>query len=205
MITPDDAWVSYAHCEVLYDGRASSNLSIGNYLLVYKPDRSLSIHGGDKIGPRNYLGSGSRLTFVDNVITATKKKETVRIIIHQIHWLEPVHHWSISNIRITRTEQELVQKIVADPSEYLGFTPDSIVTEYRTSVGPIDIMAIKGSVTYPIEVKRKLISINNCVQLRKYLDVIEGEKIGYVAGPGITDRAKAYCEKHGLRYFYVIW
>ena len=37
----DKPWAMFANCEVLYDGRASSTLERGNYLIVYKRDRSV--------------------------------------------------------------------------------------------------------------------------------------------------------------------
>ena len=54
-------FVLYCLCDVVYDGRAYSTLERGNYLIIYKPDGSLLIHGSSKSTPRNYQSVGSKV------------------------------------------------------------------------------------------------------------------------------------------------
>ena len=45
----------HANIEVIYDGRASSTLERGDYVVIKKPDNSIQILARDQIQPRNYM------------------------------------------------------------------------------------------------------------------------------------------------------
>ena len=66
-----------AKCEVAYEGRATSTLESGNYLIVIKSDGSILIHGNNLLKPKNYMGPKARIVVGDDSIVATKKKETI--------------------------------------------------------------------------------------------------------------------------------
>src|SRR4051812_40610135 len=97
-------FVLYASATVIYNGRAYSTLEHGNYLIIYKPDKSVSIHGADLVLPRNYISSNGKLNVNDKQLIFTKKKETVTINIDQIHSLNYLDGWSSHKIIISRTE-----------------------------------------------------------------------------------------------------
>jgi RecB family endonuclease NucS len=202
----ESPFVAFVDASVEYSGRASSLLARGNYLLIYKDDKSFSVHGSTNIGPRNYQGKATKLTFSGDTLLATNKKEIIKVRIYSTIWTQPAACWSSAPVVVTKTEKELVDRIVADPLTYLGFVPDSIRTEVPTTNGPVDILATKDDVDHVIEVKRKIISTNNAVQLRKYLECWGTKKvIGYVAAPGISIGASKYCAKHLLHYIPVTW
>lgn len=208
MIDIQNPFIALADCEIYYDGRASSTLQRGNYLLIYKKDHSFSVNAGSKIGPRNYQGAGSRLDIISNnplTIISVNKKETIKIIIYLIHWLHDLNELSSYDVKVTKTEQELVQRIVANPTHYFGGSVDSVTTEYPTSAGPVDIVARRGLLLLVVEVKRNTININNCVQLRKYMEALDGPRSGYVAGPSIASSALTYCQKHDYQFIPVLW
>ncbi len=46
---------------IVYDGRAFSTLKTGKYMVMYKPDGSLSIHNKTSIKPVNYQNKRSTL------------------------------------------------------------------------------------------------------------------------------------------------
>src|SRR4051812_3895718 len=56
-----DPFILLADCQVFYEGRASSVLPRGHYLLVRKADGSFLVHGARLTTPLNYQGAGSRL------------------------------------------------------------------------------------------------------------------------------------------------
>jgi RecB family endonuclease NucS len=68
-------FVIYAECDIIYNGRGYSTLERGNYLIIYKDDASLSIHGSTKVLPRNYQSEGTKLTVTDTLIEAKRKSE----------------------------------------------------------------------------------------------------------------------------------
>lgn len=74
MIDTDKPFALYAECSIIYDGRAYSTLANGRYLIIYKQDGSLLIHGGDLCKPRNYQGPGSILSYIDSKLISTNKK-----------------------------------------------------------------------------------------------------------------------------------
>ncbi len=196
----------FADCEVLYDGRASSTLERGNYLVVYKKDRSVSIHGATIVMPRNYMGSGSKLSEDGNQIIFRRKGEMVCIKIYHIHFLNYLDDWSESKIMICRTEKELAKKIFDNWCDFFDDDFEIVEMEFGTELGPIDLAGFTTTTDYIVEVKRRTITVRDVTQLRRYIEAVEhrGRTIkGFVAGPTIGKPALAYLKKHGLHYLQV--
>lgn len=205
-ISENGGWVLFADCEVIYNGRASSRLQRGNYLIVYKPDRSLSIHGATLIQPRNYLASG---TFIQcqNTLTFRCKQEQIEIIVSNFISFTPLTDWSDHKITICRTEKELALKIFNNWDDYFEDSDVELLHyEYPTPLGPIDVLGQSTSTDYIIEVKRKTASLKDVTQLRRYVEAMETPNRlirGFIAAPKISKNADKYLEKHGLEYLYV--
>ncbi len=197
----------YARCSVVYEGRASSLLDVGRYLVVYKKDGSVMIHGADSLVPRNYMGAKSRVVIEANVITFVRKSEKIVVTMDEVISLTYLDSWSESKTQICRTERELTLKIFDNWFEYL---PDSgvelIHLEYPTALGPIDVMGEAQNETFIIEVKRRKGSIKDVTQLRRYVEAMEngGRPIkGFLAAPDCAKGALDYLKKHGLEYLPV--
>ena len=194
----------YAEASVEYDGRAYSTLDVGNYLVIYKKDGSLLIHGCDLSKPLNYQGPKSKLEYKDNILISRNKKETISIRIQKIHNYVELNDWSSNKIQISKTEQELVEKLCDDIRGYLGISGYvEIYTEYRTDNGPIDVLVKNDGKIHIIEAKRKKATKNNCVQLKKYQETFGEDTIGYIAAPDIGDNALEYLEANGGKYIRV--
>lgn len=196
----------YADCEVLYEGRASSTLTRGNYLIVYKSDHSVSIHGSTIVMPRNYMGAGSRLTAADGVLLFRRKSEEVCVKIHQTHHLNYLENWSDSKIVICRTEKELATKIYDHWHDYFDDDFEIVEMEFNTALGPIDIVGFTPDTDYIVEVKRKRASLKDVTQLRRYVEALESRGRpcrAYLAAPEIAKKARAYLEKHRLHFLEV--
>jgi RecB family endonuclease NucS len=202
----DKPFILYACCEVLYHGRATSTLEQGNYLIIYKKDRSVSIHAGTLVVPRNYMGSGSKLQTNSNVLIFVRKKEEVVIKIDHVLSLTYLANWSESRIVICRTEKELARKIFDNWSDYFDDDFQMVETEFPTELGPIDLLGVTASTAYIVEVKRKRISVKDVTQLKRYLEAMEkrGRRVlGFLAGPDISTNAEKYLQKHGLNFLQV--
>lgn len=202
----DKPFCLYACCEVLYDGRASSTLERGNYLVVYKKDRSVSIHGSTIVMPRNYMGAGSKLREEGDQIIFRRKGETVCIKVHHIHFLNYLDDWSESKIVICRTEKELARKIFDNWCDYFDDDFEMIEMEFGTDLGPIDIAGFTMDTDYIVEVKRKRASLKDVTQLRRYIEAMESRGRpcrAYLAAPEIAKNALKYLEKHGLHFLEV--
>ncbi len=196
----------FAKASVVYNGRAFSTLEHGNYLIIYKNDNTVSIHGGDLITPRNYMGSNSKLTIDGNKLVFTRKKETVTITIDKILYLNYLDDWSYSKIIIRRTEKELARKIYDNWKSYFNDEFDDVVFEFPTPLGPIDLAGFTKTTDYIVEVKRRVASLKDVTQLRRYVEALEiREKLckAYLAAPGISKKALTYLEKHQLYFLQV--
>jgi len=192
----------YAKCSVIYEGRASSTLPTGNYLIIYKPDFSLLIHGASQVSPRNYQGPGSELAINGTTIISNNKSEAITIQLDKIHWVQHPNEWSDNNIVLRRSEKELVAKIVSNPSEYLGFTPSKIIVEHRVEIGAVDIY-VEHEGHHIIEVKRGKATISHCVQLLKYMPYFPMPSFAYIASPGISQKAVKYSKDKGIKWIKV--
>lgn len=197
----------YFRGTVTYEGRAIGNLPLGNYLLLIKNDRSVSIHGGTKISPRNYLGtncefSGETQDGYDLILS--KKNETITIHFEHIHYQRILNDWSTEEVTITNTEAHLVQKLISEIDLHIPNVKE-IRREVQSGAGPIDIWAITDDeVIHVIEVKRRKASIADCSQLDRYVRQFRvAEAKGYLASPSIGKKALAYLESSGYSWIEV--
>src|SRR5215216_2718640 len=74
--------VLQADCEVYYEGRASSALRRGHYLLIHKEDGSFQIHGSRLTVPLNYQPAGSRLYRTAEGYLCVSRREAMRVVVH---------------------------------------------------------------------------------------------------------------------------
>lgn len=199
-------FVLYATCQVIYNGRATSRLASGNYLIIYKVDGSVAIHGSTMVMPRNYISTGSHISIVDNVVSFARKKEVITITIHDIISITYLNNWSNNKIEIYRTEKDLVRKIFNNWENYFDDDFETVECEFQTTLGPIDIIGRTIVCDYVVEVKRGVASLKDVTQLRRYLEALSStnrQLKGYLAAPNISNKANAYLEKHGLNYLNV--
>lgn len=194
----------FANCNVLYEGRASSILKDGNYLVIYKSDRSVQIHGATRIQPRNYQSANSVIDLHGNVLSFSNKKEKLLITINDIMFVSYLKELSNYEIEITRTEEDLVNKLFNNLSHYIDKEFAIIEREYQTGHGPVDLAGFTNDgETHLIEVKRGRATLTNCTQLKKYIEAAGGNVFGHLASPSICSNAMTYLEKHSMNWIYV--
>lgn len=193
----------YANCNVKYEGRASSFLTDGNYLVIYKQDGSLQIHGANKIQPRNYQGSNSKIEIINKTIRSINKRELIDIGINDVMCLQRLDDWSVKDITITKTEKDLVDKLERNWEQLINIKCNQLIREFTTEFGPVDIVGIdEKGIKHVIEVKRRKATVKDVMQLRKYLECIN-ESIGYIASPQIGDKALVYLNNLGYQYLKI--
>ena len=194
--------IIFADCNVRYEGRASSTLCDGRYLIIIKNDGSLLIHDGNKLKPKNYIGPKAKIEISDDKIVATCKKETITISISKEIINTDLCGWDNNNIAIVRTEFELRDKLADNIVRYLNIVPVRIEKEVATKVGKIDLLVIdENEVHHIIEVKRGTASLSACSQLyRYYIDYGAPRYKGYIAAPKITNSGAKLLEEYGLGF-----
>lgn len=197
-------FILYADCDVTYDGRATSTLSRGNYIVIRKADGSFLIHGSNKSTPINYQGPKSKMTLSEDTITVHRKKESIKVRVYSIKKIDILPDWSIGELNISMTEKNLVEKFVANPEQYLKWNPVEVRLEYSTSMGPVDVMCLDalGGVSI-IEFKRHKITLNHCIQLKKYVEAMGCNVTGYIAAPRINAKALEYCHLNNFTYIEI--
>jgi RecB family endonuclease NucS len=195
-----DSFSMYANCEVFYEGRASSTLETGNYLIIRKPDGSLLVHANNKTSPRNYQGPKSKLEVRGNVLISRSKSESLRIVLYRVHSYAPLVNWADAEIEITRTEKELVDELFDNWDYYFAGNFEIIYREYATPVGAIDLLGITDNLAhYVVEVKRRKGSVPDVAQLHRYAQALQDKRRvvrGFLAAPAIGDRALDYLARY---------
>lgn len=210
-------FILYCNCSVKYEGRAYSTLESGNYLIIYKEDSSIQIHGSNKIQPRNYQGSKTEVKYQDGNIICINKKEKISITINNIISIDLIKNWSSHEIEISRTESELVEKISNNIGSYidisyaLGSRGCVIEREYKTENGPIDLFAYTLDHGHLIEVKRRKANVTDGCQLNKYHEAVLKQDISvpklscYLAAPAIGKNAQRYLDDKGYKFIEINW
>ena len=209
MIRVEQSFVLYANCKVTYDGRAKSFLEDGNFLITHKSDGTLLIHGGTLCTPRNYQPPGAILNFdIQNMIlTSNRKNENITIVINDIlNYIELID-WSTNKIDISKTEDDLRNYIYNNVDNLLEVKSREAYKEFRTPVGPVDLLIIDEMETYHvIEVKRGSASLQAVSQLARYSDYfIEiGKNVcDYIASPNISKNAIKLMEEQNRVWLQV--
>lgn len=161
-------------CEVVYEGRGSTVLERAKRALIVKSDGAVSIHSSFGNKPLNYMGAGAILTVKKQgrkqVWVFASKKESITVTIFKIideH--EYVLEEYDSGLVRYRTESEL-QAWLAKHPEAVGRGFKFVAREYRTGVGPADLLMqdVDGSYVV-VEVKRKAM-IDAVYQVMRYVD-----------------------------------
>lgn len=181
---------------VNYNGRASSILKDGDYVIIIKSDKSLQVQGAKYNKPLNYINY-KEIKIENNKIIAKSKKEEITITINKKYWTQKVI-LSDNIPDLKNSESDLVEKLINNTNL---ITTDEILNlerEYKTKYGNIDVYIETKSNKYIIEVKRHRISINSCKQIQKYLECING--IGILCAPKIISSALEYCNSNNLKY-----
>lgn len=200
------SYLLYFDGTVYYNGRASSTLGPGRFLLLRKNDGSVSIHGGSLIVARNYIGKNAKCQSRNNYLSFCKGGESLTIEMANIIYCQELNDWSEDLVQVVRTEQELVEKLFDNWFDYFDVDFDIIYTEYSTSLGSIDMLGIDSDgVHHVVEVKRRKCSISAVSQLKRYVDELsKNNRVqGYLAAPAIGKNVARYLEELGFRWIRI--
>lgn len=203
MIDVNNAFIAVIEGRVIYDGRAFSTLDTGTYLIIRKSDGSFQVHNRSNVKPINYQRPKSKISCDDGNIICLNGKEKIIVEIDNIVNFVNMD-LSDNKVVISRTEKDLVDKMVANIESFIDTRIDDIIREYQTPVGNIDIMVL-GEVNYAIEMKRKSGTIKDCTQIKRYRDYLceSMEVVGVLACPQILKNAAKYLKDNNMEYFHI--
>src|SRR5207249_5313526 len=175
-----------ARCEVLYTGRLTARLPEAVRLLMFKTDGSLLVHddaGGFR--PLNWMTPPTVIDEADGAIVVRKRagKTEDRLEIRLAEVLSDVTHDMGESAALQKdgVERDLQLELAARPSAP-GETLSLVRREWSTDIGPVDLMCRdEDGAWVAVEIKR-IVTIEAVEQLWRYLERIDGECRGLLAG-----------------------
>ncbi len=193
-----------ARCSATYEGRLSSTLEEGVRLLMVKADGCVAIHAD--IGaykPINWMNAPNTLLEDDDRWVVTNPKGE-RLEIDIVEVLQDVT-WELDTERgltLDGVEKEL-QELLADHPHHLEDGLETVQREFRTDLGPVDILCRDADGTaVAVEIKR-IGEIDGVEQLTRYLERMERDPLltpvrGIFAATTIKPQARVLAESRGI-------
>lgn len=200
-----------ADCEVVYRGRARSDLHRGERLVLLKPDGTLLVHTGEKAKPVNWQPPGARFdaSLEDGriVLSAirTKPEELVRITFHAIHLLVSVPLRDSADLALLGSEDDL-QRILFENPDLVepGYRPQKRERDSARGFYDIDGRDAQGR-RLIVELKRTTAGVKEATQLWRYVEELGGGVRGMLVAPRIAAKARTLLASHDLEWKELQW
>jgi hypothetical protein len=201
-------------CEIHYRGRAQSTLSLGERLILLKPDGTLLVHTSAKLKPVNWQPPGARFqAAVEDgcvVLTSTRVKpdETVRIVLREVQALIAFGLRDDEALDLLGSEADLAALLAKRP-ELVEPGLRVVQRERENGRGPIDLYCVDAQGRrVVVELKRKAAGLKEAEQLRRYVErerAAKGHVRGVLMAPAVSDAARRYLQEHGMETKAVDW
>jgi len=198
------------NCTVNYEGRASSELGLGERICIFKPDGSAQIHRPRDSVPVNWQPPGSifRTRHDDDGlllrIFRRKENEVLEVRFKEIMLLAVLDLVDTGAFNLYASEEDMKKAILLQPSLLEeGFRP--ITSEKPVEPGFIDILGKdRRNVLTVVEIKRKAADRDAALQLRRYMDVFQTdakrEVRGILVAPELKKGAQRTLASLGLEF-----
>ena len=202
-----------ARCEVSYAGRLSTVLGQAVRLLMIKADGTFMVWadgGGQNVKPLNWMipptvveeqrDAQGRLEGL--IVRKQRQEERLEIAIAEV--LSDVEHELDADASLEKEglEREL-QELLADAPHWCGEGFRLVRREWRTDIGPVDLMCRDGEDEWiAVEIKR-IATIDAVEQLTRYLERIRldpamGSCRGVLAAQSIKPQARVLAASRGI-------
>jgi len=199
--------VLVAKCGIKYEGRAASQATKAERLIIIKEDGTLLIHEGRGRNPINWQPKAHITAEVseDKVII---KALRVRPREHLLITIEGKVHYLIAPLErgkfvLERSEESIRDFIALNPS-LIEEGAVLVSREVTTPHGRIDIiLRDKNSSLILVEVKRSTAEVSAVYQLRRYIEYYSNLGIrakGVIVSPKISPNAEKLLKRFGFRH-----
>lgn len=198
------------NCRVYYAGRATSNLEVGERMLVVKADGALLVHRPVGYEPVNWQPAGCVFYVQTNAdsleIRAARRKprETVKITFDSVFMVSALNLVDAGEFLLHASEDDMHRAILLKPEIFEeGFKP--ISWEKKVEPGFVDIYGEdKDGKLVIVEVKRKTAGKEAALQLAKYIEPIKAkinrELRGVLAAPSLGKGVQRLLVTLGLEF-----
>ena len=193
-----------ARCSATYEGRLSSTLDSGVRMLMVKADGCVSVHADvGAYKPLNWMNAPCTLVEDDDRWVVTNRRGEVLTI--EIEEVLQEASWELDTERgltLDGVEREL-QELLADHPEHIEEGLRTVQREYRTDLGPVDLLCRDDEgAAVAVEIKR-IGEIDGVEQLTRYLERMERDPLlspvrGILVATAIKPQARVLAESRGI-------
>jgi hypothetical protein len=198
------------NCQVVYSGRASSMLEMGERLLIIKQDGALLVHRPVGYEPVNWQPSGcvfhvqKKEKEIEIHGIRQKPRESVKVQFDSVFMVSALSLKDSGEFLLSASEEDMHKAILAKPSLIeQDFKPISY--EKKVEPGFVDVYgADKNGKLVVIEVKRKTAGKEAALQLARYIEAIKGkadrEIRGILVAPSVGKDVQRLLATLGLEF-----
>jgi hypothetical protein len=211
----------FGRCTVSYEGRAASDLGVGDRLLILKPDGAALVHTDEGRQPVNWQPPGSehRAAVREGRLrvrsTRANPDETLTVRFDRVQQLSAMAVTGGRDLTLHGSEEDLRTRVLERPALVEpGFEPRE--TERPSSAGPMDVFGVDADGTpVVVELKRRRVGPDAVGQLARYVRALreelggtgangdEGDDDapvvrGVLVAPSVTDRAAERLSERGF-------
>ncbi len=198
-----------ARCTATYDGRLSSTLTSAVRLIMVKADGCVALHADvGAYKPLNWMNAPNTIhEEPERWVVTNPKGEVLTIALEEV--LEDVAYEldTERGLTLDGVEREL-QELLADHPTHLEAGLTCIQREFRTDLGPVDLLCRDADgAAVAVEIKR-IGEIDGVEQLTRYLERMERDPLlkpvrGLFAATSIKPQARVLAESRGIGWVEV--
>jgi RecB family endonuclease NucS len=198
-----------ARCTATYSGRLSSTLASGVRLIMVKADGCVAIHAD--IGaykPLNWMNAPNTVTELeDRWVVTNPSGERLEIVLEEVMEDLRVSLDTERGLTMDGIEREL-QLLLADHPDHIERGLTTVTREFRTDIGPVDILCRDGDGrSVAVEIKR-IGEIDGVEQLTRYLERMQRDPEltpvrGILAATTVKPQARVLAESRGIGWVEV--
>lgn len=202
----------FGRCTVDYEGRAASELGLGDRHLMLKPDGAALVHTDEGQQPVNWQPPGcEHVVRVDSgdVVVESHRTTPEESLVVRFSSVTHAGAFAVSDpesLDVVGTEADLKERILASPELVeSGFRP--LATERETPAGAVDVYGEdREGRTVVLELKRRRVGPDAVGQLSRYVEALrrdlhaDANVRGILVAPSVTERAEALLAEKGLEF-----
>jgi endonuclease len=193
-----------ATCSVDYAGRLDTHLPTARRLLIVKADGSVLVHAdGGGYKPLNWMAAPCSLhEEPGRWVVSNRAGETMTITLDEVVH-DSAHELGLDPGLVKDGVERHLQALLADRCEVLGDGWSLVRREYRTDIGPVDLLCRDQRGGYvAVEIKRRG-EIDGVEQLTRYLELLNRDPVlapvrGILAAQAITPQARVLAADRGI-------